>query len=161
MRPRCLSGNRRWCWGRARATGRSLSTLSNRGQDHGYAMAVPGRPSGGVPVSMHRQWQVTPCLSSCSPGFPRFCSVQAVHHGCFSGRVITKQYHSAALTEATRHITVCTLAMSIQYRHHGLAISSVNKLASDTQACQGGKKTDRRATGQTNSTHTHMHMHMQ
>lgn len=29
----------------------------------------------------------------------------------------------------------------IQHRHHGLATAPVNKVASDTQACQGGKNT--------------------
>lgn len=51
--------------------------------------------------------------------------------------------------------------MGIQYRHRGLAIAPGSKLASDTQACQGGKKKGRQ--GRQTSTHTllHMHLHMQ
>lgn len=160
MKPRCLSGKRRWCPGRARATGRSLSTLSNRGRDHGYAMAVPARASGGVPASKHRRWQVIPCLSSCSSGFPRFCTVWAVHHGSFSGRAITKQYHSAALTQATRHLPTLYLAHEHPISSPRPGNFTCQQISKRHTGTPRGQK-DRQATGQTNSTHTHMHMHMQ
>lgn len=52
----------------------------------------------------------------------------------------------------TSHVVNRTLSMSIQYRHRGLAISPIDKLASDTLACQGGKRTDR-----TDEQHTPAH----
>lgn len=127
--------------------GRSLSTSSKRGQCHGCANGSAGQGKRGSPCEQAST--VAGDTLSLVPARLPVRLPQILHH---ADRV---QWRSPAshILEVT---IFCTLAMSIQYRHRGLANCTCRQISDRHTGMPRGQK-DR----QGRHTCTHMRLHMQ